>query len=84
MALVPTNGSKEIMKKYEELWNKIREFIRSITKKKYMKIQFNLDDDLTLNKTLELRYMIIVVRAVFHGDNKYYSQVFLVECLYKL
>ena len=27
--------------------------------------------------------MIIVARAVFHENNKYYSQVFLAECLYK-
>ena len=32
--------------------------------------QFNSDDDLALNKTLELRNMIIVVRAVFHEENK--------------
>ena len=33
LSLVTTNESKEIMKKYEELWNKIRDLIRSITKK---------------------------------------------------
>ena len=32
--------------------------------------QFNSDDDLPLNKTLELGNMIIVVRAVFHEENK--------------
>ena len=31
-----------------------------------MKIKFNSNDDLPLNKTPELRYMIIVVWAVFH------------------
>ena len=45
--------------------------IRSMTKKpddfdeKYMKIKFNLDDKLPLNKTVEIRSMVIVVRAVF-------------------
>ena len=28
--------------------------------------------------------MILVVRAVFHENNKYYSEVFLDECLDKL
>ena len=28
--------------------------------------------------------MTVVVRAVFHEENKYYPQVFLDECLYKL
>ena len=42
-----------------------------------MKIKFNSDDELPLNKT-------IAVRSVFHENNKYYPQVFLDECLYKL
>ena len=32
LTLVPTNKSKELMKKYEELWSKIRDLIRSIAK----------------------------------------------------
>ena len=51
---------------------------------KYMKIKFNADDNLPLRKTLEFYNMVIVVRSVFLEDNKYYSQVFLGECLYKL
>ena len=43
-------------KKNEELWIKIRDLIRSITKnsddydEKYMKIKFNSDNELPLNK----------------------------------
>ena len=33
---------------------------------------------------LELRDMIIVARAAFHDDYKYYPQVFVDGCLYKL
>ena len=33
---------------------------------------------------IEIPTMTIVVRAVFHENNKYYLQVFLDECLYKL
>ena len=90
MTLVPTNESKEKIKKYEELWSKIRDFIRSITKnsddydEKYIKIKFNSDDKLSLNKMIEIPSMIIVVRASFLENNKYYLQVFLDECLYKL
>ena len=39
--------------------------------KKYMKIKFNSDDELPLNKTIENPSMIIVVRAVFHENNKH-------------
>ena len=64
--------------------------ITSITKnsedydKKYLKIRFNLDDELPLNKAIEIPGTIIIVRAVFHENNKYYPQVFLDEFWYKL
>ena len=45
--------------------------------KKCVKIKFSSDDDLPFTKTLERFNMIIVVRSVFHKDNKYYPQVFL-------
>ena len=56
----------------------MRLLIRSITKnsdnydEKYMKFEFNSDDELPLNKTVEIPIMIIVVRAVFHENIKYY------------
>ena len=49
-----------------------------------MKIKFNSDDELPLNKMIEISSMIIVAKTVFHKNNKYYPQVFLEECLYKL
>ena len=90
MTLVPTNESKEKIKKYEELWSKIRDLVRSITKsladydKKYMKIKFNSDDKLPLNKMIQIFTMTIVFRAAFHENNKYYPQVFLDEYLCKI
>ena len=89
LTLVPSNKSKEKIKKYEELLSKIRDIIRSITKnsndydEKYNKTNFNLDDKLPLNKTIEIPSMAIVVRAIFIESNKYYLQVFLGECLFK-
>ena len=59
------------IKKYEELWIKIRDLIRSVTKnlddydKKCMKIKFNSDDELPLNKTRDIPNMTIVVTAIF-------------------
>ena len=69
--------------------SKIRDLIRSITKnsdhydEKYMKIKFNSDGELPLNKTIEIPSMMVVVRAVFHENNKH-PQAFLDEYLYKL
>ena len=57
LTLIPNNDSKHILEKYEELWNKIKDLIRSKTNnsddydEKYMKIKFDSDDDLTLKKT---------------------------------
>ena len=51
---------------------------------KNTKVKFNSDDELPQNKTIEIPSMIIAVRAVFHENNKYYPQVFLDKCLYKL
>ena len=90
LTLFPTNESKEKIKRYEELWSKIRYLIRLITKnsddydEKYIKIKFNSDNELSLHKTIEIPSIIIVVRAVFHEIDKYYPQFFLDECLYKL
>ena len=69
---------------------KIRDLIRSITKnligydEKYIKIKFESDDELLLNKIIEVPIMTIVVRVVFLENDKYYSQVFLDEFLYKI
>ena len=52
--------------------------------KDFMKIKFNSDDNLPLNKTLKLHNMTIVIRSVFEEDRKFYPQVYLDECLYEL
>ena len=49
-----------------------------------MKIKFNSDDDLPLNKSLNFHIMTITIRSVFEKDSKLYLQVFLDECLYEL
>ena len=60
MTLVHTDESKDTLKKYEELWNKIKDLIKSITNnsgsydEKYMKINFNSDDDLPLKNAITL------------------------------
>ena len=82
LTLVSTDERRETVEKYEELWNKIRDLIRSITDnsdnydEKYMKIKSNSDDDLSLKKTLEIYNMVIVNRPAFHEGNKYYPQFF--------
>ena len=73
--------AKKLIKRYEELWSKIRDLMMSITKnsddydEKYMKIKFNWDEELPLNKITEIPTMTIVVRAIFY-ENKILSTSF--------
>ena len=51
--------------------------------KDYMKIEFNSDDNLPLNKLLKFHLMTITNRAVFEENGQLYPQVFLDDTLYK-
>ena len=90
LTLVPTNESKEKIEKEEKLWIKIRDFIRSVIKnlddsdEKCMKIKFNSDGELPLNKMIKIPAMALAVRAIFLENNKYHPEVSLDECLYEL
>ena len=81
LPLFPTNENKET-KMYKQPCGKSRELIRLMAKsagdydEKLMKIKFNSDDELPLNKTIEIPSMIIVVEAVFYGNKEQYPQVF--------
>ena len=49
-----------------------------------MKIKFNSDNDLPLNKQLKFHLMTITIRSVFEEDDKLYPQVFLENTVYEL
>ena len=49
-----------------------------------MKIKFNSDDNLPLNKLLKFHLMTITIRSAFEEDGKLYPQVFLDDTLYEL
>ena len=49
-----------------------------------MKIKFNSDDDLLLNKPLKLHMMTVTIRSVLEEDGKLYLQVFLNDAFYEL
>ena len=83
-----TVKNKKVLEKYTKLWDEIKYHIQTINADKsgeyerdYMKIQFNSDDDLPLNKMQNLHMLTIILRSVFEEDGKYYPQVFLDECL---
>ena len=80
--------NKELLQKYNDAFNGIRDKIKEIKKcdykKDYMKIKFNSDDNLPLNKPLKFHNMTITFRSVFEGDGKLYPQIFLDDTLYEL
>ena len=49
-----------------------------------MKIKFNSDDNISLNKQLYFPTITIIIRCIFEKDGKYYPQIFLDECLYEV
>ena len=91
MVFESTDENKELLKKWNVVFNGIRDKIKAINDGKendyennYMKIKFNSDDDLPLNKPLKFRLVTITIRSVFKEDGKLYLQVFLDDTLYEL
>ena len=90
LAFDSTDGNKELLKKYNDVFNGIRDKIKKISsgefdyKKDYMKIKFNCDDNLPLNKLLKFHNMTITITSVFEEDGKLCAQIFLDDTLYEL
>ena len=85
------NENKEVLKKYTNIWDGIKYEIKTINggkendyRKNYMKIKFNSDHDLPLNKPLKFPTLKIIIRSVFEEGGKLYPQIYLDECLYEL
>ena len=79
-----TDENKEVLRKYTELWDGIKNEIETINGgkkgeygKDFMKIKFNTDDNLPLNKPLKLHLLTIIVRCIFEEDGKFYLQLYL-------
>ena len=49
-----------------------------------MKIRFNSDDNIPLNKIFNFPTITIIIRSVTQKHGIYYLQLFLDECLYEV
>ena len=85
-----TYNNNDVLIKYAEVWSRIKDQIKKINDgsvgeygKDYMKIKFDFDDNLPLNKILKFRILTIITRNTFEKDCKYYPQIFLDDCLYE-
>ena len=69
--------------------NRVKNKIKEVSdndfdyQKDYMKIKFNSNDNLPLNKPLKFHLMTITIRFVFEEDVKLYPQLFLDDSLYE-
>ena len=85
-----TDENKELLKKYNDVFNGIMGKIKEVSndecdyEKDYMKIKFNSDDNLPLNKQLKFHNMTVTIRSVFEEDGKLYPWVFLDNTLCEL
>ena len=91
LAFDSTDENKEVIKKHTELWNGIKNEFETINGgkkgeygKDFIKIKFDTDDNLWLNKQLKLHILTIIVRSVFEEDGNFYPQLCLDNCLYEL
>ena len=49
-----------------------------------MKIKFNTDDNIPLNKITYFPTITIIIRSVTQKNGKYYPKLFLDDCLYEV
>ena len=81
-----------ITEKYQEVFDGTKETIKKINDysqpikydDNYMKIKFNTDDNIPLNKTIYFPTTTIIIRSITQKHGKYYPQLFLDECLYEV
>ena len=80
--IASTDRNSEVLKKYSEVWNGIKDCIEKISHSKsgeydkdYMKIKFNSNDNFPLNK--QLNFLILtIIRNIFEKGGKYYPNFF--------
>ena len=91
LVLEYVDENKEVSKKYEEVWESVKEEIETINGggkieygKEFKKTRFESNDDQPLNKPAKLLLLTIIFRFVFSKDGEFYTQLFLDEALYEL
>ena len=75
-----TDENKEVLEKYTELWDGIKNKIETISVnggkkgeygKDIVKIKFSTDDNLSLNKLLKLYLLTVIAKCNFEEDSKF-------------
>ena len=91
LVLDVVDENKEVLKKYEEVWEGIKKEIETIDggekieyEKDFKKIRFESNHDLPLNKPVKVHLLTKIIRSAFSESSKFYPQLFLGDALYEL
>ena len=91
MKTASTDRNSEVLRKYSKVWNEIKDCIEKINDNElreydgdYMKIKFNSNDYIPLNKQLHFPTITVIIRNIFEKNGKHYPQIFLNECFYEV
>ena len=90
--LIISSENGNIMQKYHEVFDGIKKTIKKINEysqpikydDNYMKIKFDINDDIILSKIIYFPTITITVKTGTQKDGKYYPQPFLDDCLYEV
>ena len=90
--LIISSENGDIMQKYREVFDGIKEIIKKINDysqpirydDNYMKIKFNTNDNIILNKIIYYPTITVTIRSVIQKYGKYYPQLFLDDCFYEV
>ena len=81
--------NREALENYKDLWSEIKDEIETIRgikpiryEKDFMKIKFESNDDLPLDKILNIPVCVIIAKSGFQENDKYYPQVHLKDFFY--
>ena len=90
--LIISSENGDTIQKYYEVFDRLKEIVQKINNysqsikddNNYMKIKFNTNDNILLNKIIYFPTITITIRSVAQKDGEYYPQLFLDDCLYEV
>ena len=90
--LIISSENVDVMQKYQEAFGGIKKIVKRTNDYRYpmkhdddyMKIKFNTNDNIILNKIIYFPTITIIIRSVTQKDIKYCPQIFLDDCLHEV
>ena len=87
-----TDKNKLMLENHKELWDEIKEQIKLTSAEKveyskyskdFVRVRFKRNDELPLNKRINIPLCVKIVSRIFKEDGEYYPQVLLHDCFYE-